>query len=347
MKHEVYMDRAIALAECGLGTTSPNPLVGAVLVHNDRIIGEGWHVCAGEDHAEVRCFDSVSNEDRPLIPESTLYVTLEPCDHQGRTPACSLRILQERVPKVVVAVKDPHPAVGGKGIQRLKEAGVEVLVGVSAPAARWVNRRFLTALETGRPYVVLKWAQTVDGFMDPGNGVAARGPVWITGKRAKQWTHRWRSEEDAILVGRRTALNDDPGLDVREWSGRNPIRLVIDSNSSLPGHLKMWNLPGETWTFGHKGTHPHSDRHFEIEWDERSVDSVLQHLQGQEVRSVLVEGGHRTLEYFIGRNLWDEARIWTGNTSFGGGIRSPEIQGALMERCNVDKDVLTVIRNEA
>lgn len=340
------MNRAIALAKCGLGTTSPNPLVGSVLVHENRIIGEAWHVRAGEDHAEVRCFDSVRDDDRHLIPESTLYVTLEPCDHQGRTPACSLRILQERVKKVVVAVEDPYPAVGGKGIERLKAAGVEVITGVSAPAARWMNRRFLTALERGRPYVVLKWAQSADGFMDPGNGASGRGPVWITGTRAKQWTHKWRSEEDAILVGKRTAENDDPGLDVREWSGKNPIRLVIDSNSTLPGNLKMWSLPGETWSFGHKGSHPYSDRHFEIEWDERSVDSILAHLHEQEIRSVLVEGGHRTHEYFIGRNLWDEARIWTGENSFGSGIKAPEVIGTLMDRQLVDKDLLTIIKNE-
>lgn len=346
MNHEYFMKRAIALAESGLGTASPNPTVGAVLVHKDRIIGEGWHVRPGEEHAEVRCFDSVAEVDKALIPESTLYVTLEPCNHTGRTPPCSLRIIEEGVKKVVVAVEDPHPAVGGKGLERLRAAGVDVVMGVEAPAARWMNRRFLTALEKGRPYVILKWAQSSDGYMDPGKGAADRGPVWITGPRTKQWVHRWRSEEDAILIGYRTALVDNPRLDVREWAGTNPLRLVIDLESDLPKNLHLWHLEGETWTFGHQSKHPYSDRHFEIDWDERSVDRILEHLQVAEIRSVIVEGGAQTLDYFISRELWDEARILTGSTPLCGGLEAPVVSGTQLEEHFIDQDRLNVILHD-
>ncbi len=345
MDHTTYMKRAIALAGCGLGTTGANPLVGAILVHRGQIIGEGWHQRAGEDHAEVRCFNSVPEADRVLIPESTMYVTLEPCDHQGRTPPCSLRIIQERVKKVVVAAVDPNPAAGGKGIERLRAGGIDVEVGICEAEARWINRRFLTAMECGRPYVVLKWAQTADGCMDPGAGADRRGPVWITGRRARQWVHKWRSEEQAILVGRKTAEIDDPQLNVREWGGEDPIRLVIDPESSLPGNLTMWELPGDTWTFGYRQHHPYSDRHFGIRRDEHLVEAVLEHLHAGEIRSVLVEGGYRTLTGFIECGLWDEARIFTGATTFGQGIRAPEVQGTLLEQRMIGRDLLTVLLN--
>ena len=341
------MNRAIELAVLGLGSTYPNPLVGAVLVHQDRIIGEGWHRKVGESHAEVNCFDSVKEEDLAFIPESTLYVTLEPCDHYGRTPPCSLRVIEEKVAVVVVAVSDPNPAVGGKGIERIKAAGIEVIEGVCEDAARWMNRRYLTNREKNRPYVILKWAESVDGFIDPGDQEKGRGPVWITGPLAKQWVHQWRADEHAILVGRITAEIDDPQLDVREVSGTNPIRLVIDPESKLPGSLKMWGIEGETWSFGHKSKHPFSDRHFLLEWDETSVDSLLQNAQNEGIGSILVEGGSRTLEYFIQRNLWDEARIFSGTQSFGSGIEAPEIKGRLKDRILVGEDVLNVLINRS
>lgn len=339
------MRRAIDLAHLGLGTTYPNPLVGAVLVHESRIIGEGWHQKAGEAHAEVRCFDSVVSQDKKFISESTLYVTLEPCDHYGRTSPCSLRVIEERVSKVVIGTKDPNPAVGGKGIERIKEAGISVEIGVCEEEARWMNRRYLTSRELGRPYVVLKWAASADGYIDPGSNHQRTGPVWITGKRTKQVVHQWRAEEQAILVGRITAEIDDPGLDVREVDGKNPIRMVIDPDSQLPGHLQMWNKEGETWTFGHKVGHPYSDRHFELEWDETSVHSLLEkaHLEG--IQSILVEGGAQTLAYFIERDLWDEARIFTGTKTFGSGIEAPRISGVHMERTMVDQDQLDLLKN--
>ena len=339
------MRRAIELATLGLGTTYPNPLVGAVLVHNERIIGEGWHQKAGEAHAEVHCFNSVASNNKSLVPESTLYVTLEPCDHTGLTPPCSLRVIEERVARVVVAVQDPNPAVGGKGIRRIKDSGIEVVTGVCEEEARWMNRRYLTSRELGRPYVILKWAATADGFIDPGSDEKGRGPVWITGNRVKQIVHQWRAHEQAILIGRVTAEIDDPGLDVREVVGTNPIRMVIDPDSQLPGDLQLWNKEGETWTFGHKGSHPYSDRHFELKWDETSVDSLLASAQKEGVQSILVEGGAQTLAYFIERDLWDEARIWTGTGTFGSGIKAPEITGELVERTMVGADILNILKN--
>ncbi len=322
--HDKYMQRCLRLAAQGAGHTAPNPMVGAVLVHEDRIIGEGYHRQYGEAHAEVRCLESVAPEHRPLIPRSTLYVSLEPCTHFGRTPPCADRIIRDGIPRVVLGCLDPSEKVAGNGVERLRAAGVEVLTGVEEAAARALNRRFFCRHLRSRPYVVLKWAQSADGL------IALPGPraLRLTHPYTDRVVHRWRSEEAAILIGSGTALADNPRLTTRHWPGRHPLRIVLDREGRLPASLHVLDGEAPTLVFSHSPRRPAGP----AEWitlpaEEPFLPAVLSHLQQRAVLSVLVEGGARILQAFLAAGCWDEARVITTPRTLGAGLAAPVFSG--------------------
>jgi diaminohydroxyphosphoribosylaminopyrimidine deaminase/5-amino-6-(5-phosphoribosylamino)uracil reductase len=324
--HETFMRRCLDLAIRGQGYVAPNPLVGAVLVHQGRIIGEGWHEAFGKAHAEVNCFQSVAPEDRPLIAESVLYVSLEPCAHQGKTPPCTSLIINERVSKVVVGCLDPFPAVSGKGIEQLKEAGIEVEVGVLREECRWVNRRFMTTQEKNRPHVVLKWAQTNNGFI--GTGTNER--LLISNTFTNKQVHTWRSEEAAILIGSNTAKLDNPLLTSRWGNQRQPVRVLVDRQLSLPMDLRIFQEQKGRICIINEVYEKTEDC---FQWilmkpAQNGVVSILNALHQINIQSVLIEGGRQLLQLFIDYNLWDEARVITAiNRTVESGVTAPDFRG--------------------
>lgn len=333
--HEKYMLRALELAEMGRGNVAPNPMVGCVIVYEDKIIGEGYHAKYGEEHAEVNAIDSVKNQ--KLLSNATAYVTLEPCAHFGKTPPCANLLVEKNIKKVVIAAVDSNPLVGGKGVSILKEAGIEVLTGVLEKQARIQNRRFFTVMEKGRPYILLKWAETKDGY------VARKdySSKWISNSSSRQLVHKWRAEEQAILVGKNTAKYDDPSLTTRDWLGKNPIRLVMDSNLELSSKLKLFDGSGLTIVYNLL----QSKKEGLVEWvklEQMHLEELLQDLQQRKIQSVLVEGGTTLLRKFLNRELWDEARVFTGNTKFGEGIGAPFISKSPVERINLLDDELNI-----
>lgn len=336
--HERFMRRCLELARHGLGRTAPNPLVGCVIVHQGKIIGEGYHTAYGQPHAEVEALRSCKQTE--LLANSTLYVSLEPCAHQGKTPACAPQVVQAGIRKVVVCNRDPFPQVDGKGKAILKEAGVEVVEGVLENEGRWLNRRFFTHIELQRPYVVLKWAQSCDGFLDRERQDEV-GVRWITGPLAQNWTHRWRAEEQAILVGAGTAMTDQPALTVRKAGGRNPIRILLDQHLRVPQTGPLFNSEAPTWTINDTRESVDSDvRFLRVPRTGTFVQDVLLRLGKSGIQSVLVEGGSRVLQSFIDAGLWDEARIWTGAERFVAGKPAPAIGGTVTERTTVGSDHL-------
>lgn len=300
------MYRCLELAALGAGQVAPNPMVGAVLVHEDRIIGEGWHRRYGEAHAEVNCIAAVKEEHRHLIAGSTLYVSLEPCAHYGKTPPCADLIIKHNIPRVVIGCRDPFKQVDGKGIERLEAAGITVMIGVLEEEARDLNRRFLVFHTQRRPYIVLKWAQTADGFIagEPGKR------LHISNDLANRLVHQWRSEESAILVGTNTALLDDPQLTTRLWPGPNPVRLVIDMELRLPASLKLFNEEVQTIVFNSRkhGKEGHVS-YYQVTHDVSLVHQLLNAACQLNLQSILVEGGARLLQSFIDEDCWDEARV--------------------------------------
>jgi diaminohydroxyphosphoribosylaminopyrimidine deaminase/5-amino-6-(5-phosphoribosylamino)uracil reductase len=340
-----FMDRCLELAYKGFGTTAPNPMVGCVLVAEGRIIGEGYHREYGLAHAEVNAIQSVGSPE--LLPSSTLYVNLEPCAHHGKTPPCSSLILDQGIPRVVVGTIDPNREVSGGGISMLREHGIDVTVGIRAQECMELNRRFFTYHEYQRPYIILKWAQTKDGFIDRERGSEpTNGINWITGDLERQLVHKWRSEEQAILIGTRTALVDDPELTVRDWSGNHPLRLVIDRNGKLPGNLKLFNGKTSTVVFSHQKLEPSLNVRQEKVPDEKDmVEAIMEFLYKNKIQSLIVEGGRSILERFINNNLWDEARVFTGNRVFERGIEAPRLSAKIKEEHQLSASVLRIFRN--
>lgn len=317
---ERFMHRALFLAKLGLGKVAPNPLVGCVIVHDNIIIGEGYHQFYGGPHAEVNALKQVENPD--LLKKATVYVTLEPCSHFGKTPPCSDLLIKSGVKNVVIGTRDSNPLVSGKGIDKLKKAGIEVIENVLENECRKINRRFFTFHEKSRPYVILKWAQTSDGYLDKQRSSNEIGINWITEPETKSLVHKWRSEEQAILVGRNTIMNDNPSLTVRDFSGKNPIRIVIDSQLAISNMKNVFSDDAETLVFNRIK----NEKIGNIEWikiQETNTDLILKELYKRGIQSVLVEGGSRTLQYFIIDNVWDEARVIVGNSQFGGGVKAP------------------------
>jgi diaminohydroxyphosphoribosylaminopyrimidine deaminase/5-amino-6-(5-phosphoribosylamino)uracil reductase len=308
---EYYMQRCIGLAQLGAGRVAPNPMVGAVLVYQDRIIGEGYHMKFGEAHAEVNCLHSVKEEDRPLITKATLYVSLEPCAHTGKTPPCSQLIIREQIPKVVIGCLDPFAAVNGKGLVQLQSAGIETVTGVCEADCIALNKRFFCFHTKKRPYITLKWAQTAEGKI-AGNGDER---LMISNEITNRLVHRWRSEEAAILVGTQTALLDNPTLDNRLWEGPAPVRLVLDKQMRLPNDLKVFNGQQKTIVF-HSQTSAISEKveYVFIEPKEDLLTQILNSCYQHQLNSILVEGGRQLLQSFIDKGLWDEAHVITNES---------------------------------
>lgn len=320
--HEMYMHRCLQLAAPGSGFAAPNPLVGAVLVHEDRIIGEGLHEKYGRAHAEVNCLNSVKEADRHLIPDSTLYVSLEPCAHFGKTPPCANRILQEGIKKVVVGVRDPFEQVNGKGIEILINAGVVVTVGVLEAECRMQNRRFFTFHEKSRPYVHLKWAQTADGFMAAGSETRLK----ISGPVADRFVHRLRAEEMAIMVGTQTALLDNPQLNNRLWSGPQPLRVVVDRQLRLPATAALLSDGGKTLVLNGIKDEIAGVIHYKKVngLEARNPAVILKALFDEKIQGVLIEGGADFLQSFLQAGQWDEAHVLTNTKLMAGkGIKAP------------------------
>ena len=332
-----------------MGTAAPNPMVGAVITHGDRIIGQGYTSPFGGPHAEVRAIRSVSDPD--LLKEATLYVTLEPCCHHGKTPPCTDLILDMGIPRVVIGMQDPHEKVGGKGIDKLREHGCEVETGVLGDACREHHRRFVTYHEKKRPYVILKWAQSADGFMAPSRHLreSSPEPFWISGKASRQLVHQWRSEEGAILVGTRTALEDNPRLNTRYWKGQSPLRVLIDRELKVPEHFHLLDGSVETLIFCEEGVVPKNRRKIRykgLKKESEFVAEILHSLWEAEVLSVLVEGGAHTLNSFIKTGLWDEARIIEGKSYLGSGLKAPVLSGNLAEEWTLENDRIQIVRND-
>jgi diaminohydroxyphosphoribosylaminopyrimidine deaminase/5-amino-6-(5-phosphoribosylamino)uracil reductase len=333
---ELFMRRAFELALNGKGYVSPNPLVGCVVVHNNQIIGEGWHVKYGEAHAEVHAVNAVA--DKSLLSESTVYVNLEPCAHFGKTPPCADLLISHRVKKVVVSNIDPNPLVDGGGIKKLRAAGIEVITGILEPEGRELNKRFFTWIREKRPYVVLKWAQTADGFIAKEN----YDSKWISNAHSRQLVHKWRSEEDAVLVGTKTVFHDNPQLNVREWTGRNPVRIVIDRFLKLSPKLHVFDRAQRTIVYNVLKHEEHPDLLL-VRIDEQDfLNGLIANLRKRNIQSLLVEGGAQTLQSFIDAGLWDEARVFTAPHVFGKGIRSPQFHGNLISSESVLTDTLSI-----
>lgn len=336
---ELYMYRCLQLAQAGAGYVTPNPMVGAVLVYNNHIIGEGYHRQYGMPHAEVNCIASVKKEDLHLVNKSVMYVSLEPCAHYGKTPPCADLIIQHRIPKIVIGCRDPFPEVNGKGIEKLLAAGVTVTTGVLEKECRQLNKRFFTFHTQHRPYIILKWAQSSD------EAIAAAGgsTVQISNVYSNRLVHRWRSEEAAILVGTRTAMLDDPALTTRLWSGKNPVRLVIDRELKLPASLRLFDETAPTVIFNElrdtvsmDGNNVFTDGRnwfYRLTRDASIIHQLINALYHLRIQSVLVEGGAKLLQSFINENSWNEARIITNETlRIPGGIKAPELAQAQMIR---------------
>lgn len=346
--HENYMRRCLDLALMGAGTVSPNPMVGAVIVYRDKIIGEGYTSPYGGPHAEVNAInDAIRRVGEQQVPqvlaESTLYVSLEPCAHHGKTPPCADLIVQWRIPRVYVACEDPFAKVNGMGIKKLRDAGIDVHVGLLSEEAKWLNRRFFTRIGKFRPYVILKWAETSDGLFAPADG----SQRWITNAASKQLVHRWRAEEDAVLVGARTALADNPSLTVREWAGRNPKRILIDRDLSVPETHDLYNAEAGTIVFNAQRTDRRDHVTF-IALENYPLylpQNILYQLYLMDVQSLIVEGGAATLKQFIDAGLWDEARIFRSPQVWGSGIPAPVLAGTQIEVKSVSTDELRIMVN--
>lgn len=340
----IFMQRCLDLALLGMGDVAPNPMVGCVIVHDGIIIGEGYHQKFGQPHAEVIAIRSVKNPE--LLPQSTLYVSLEPCSHFGKTPPCSDLIIESRIPHVVIGTIDPFAKVAGKGIERMKNAGIMVEVGVLENECCELNRRFFTFHEKKRPYILLKWAQTLDGFIDT-DRTETQHPTWITNAFAKRLVHKQRSEESAILIGTNTAQYDNPALTVREWTGNQPIRMVIDRTGRLDKSLHIFDDKAQTWVFTSLRKQETGDSKFiTLDFNQDILPQMLSELYERNILSVVVEGGSILLNSFLQDDLWDEAFVYTGNQFFGKGVAAPHISGETIGFEKLDNCKLHVIRNK-
>ncbi|MBI1224077.1 MAG: bifunctional diaminohydroxyphosphoribosylaminopyrimidine deaminase/5-amino-6-(5-phosphoribosylamino)uracil reductase RibD [Bacteroidetes bacterium] len=346
MEDEIFMQRCLDLARLGAGHVSPNPMVGAVLVHEGRIIGEGWHQEYGKAHAEVNCLASVEAKNRHLIVKSTLYVSLEPCCFHGKTPACTDLILREQIPRVVVASLDDTPEVSGKGIRILEKAGVEVLTGICGNQTILPSNFRNVFASKQRPFIQLKFAKSMDGYM----GVHGR-QVWFSNHFSQVLAHKGRAEFDAILVGTRTAATDNPALTNRNWFGRSPLRIVLDRKRILPANLKFFDGANPTWIVTEKKLSSDFNNEklnfVELDFDENLIPKLMGLLFDHQVSSLIVEGGADTLNRFLSINLWDEAAIFSTPKRLGVGILAPTPVGDEIAKFTLGSDTLTILRNEA
>uniref|UniRef100_A0AB33KRR2 Riboflavin biosynthesis protein RibD n=1 Tax=Tenacibaculum sp. Pbs-1 TaxID=3238748 RepID=A0AB33KRR2_9FLAO len=344
MNHEVYILRCLELAKKGIGTTRPNPSVGAVIVHNNKIIGEGFTSPYGGPHAEVNAINAVQNQE--LLKEATIYVTLEPCSHHGKTPPCADLIIEKGIPDIVIGCVDTNSLVAGKGIERLKKAGRNVIVGVCQKDCIEHHRRFFTVQNKKRPYIILKWAETKDGFIAPLTKDEQK-PVWISNQYSQQLVHKWRSEEHAILVGTNTVVADNPSLTARNWKGNNPIRIVIDKNLRIPSEVTVFD--GNVKTIIVTEEKKEENQHViyeQIDFSFQVAEQICEVLYKHQIQSVIIEGGAKTLQTFIDANLWDEARVFIGDVVFGEGVKHPIFNAKLSSEEKIDNDTLRIYRND-
>ncbi len=326
----LYMQRALQLARLGAGMVSPNPMVGCVIVHEGKIIGEGWHQKYGEAHAEVNAINSVL--DKSILSESEVYVTLEPCSHFGKTPPCADLLIRHRVKKVYVCNHDPNPLVAGKGIEKLRQAGIEIEIGLLESEGRELNKRFFTFIEKERPYIILKWAESADGFIAKPNYEA----VQISNLLSRRFVHKMRSEEAGILVGTHAARYDNPRLDIRFWTGKNPIRLVIDKQLTLPQTHHLLDNSDTTVFFNYlEEKDIRNNFYFEVPEDIPMINSIIERLYTIKIQSVIVEGGAILLQSFIDSGLYDEAVILKTKTLLGEGITASKIDKTMVSRENL------------
>jgi diaminohydroxyphosphoribosylaminopyrimidine deaminase / 5-amino-6-(5-phosphoribosylamino)uracil reductase len=341
-----YMRRCLDLALKAEGRTYPNPMVGSVIVHESRIIGEGYHLKAGGPHAEVIAIDSVSEKN--LLEKSILYVNLEPCSHFGKTPPCADRIISSGIRKVVIGTPDTSEKVSGEGIIKLKEAGCEVVTGVMEEECRWINRRFFSFHEKKRPYIILKWAQSADGLLDIERSKGCiKKPLWITGNAERILVHRWRSVEQSILAGAGTVRADDPRLNVREWTGNNPLRLILSSTGIIDNNSSLFKTNGINIVFTHNADAKIADAIMvKLNDSTSSAVQISDYLYRSDIQSVLIEGGAQVLNHFISSGIWDEARIFRGRDYFKRGPGAPFIEGKTLKRVFFSRSSMEVIFNE-
>jgi diaminohydroxyphosphoribosylaminopyrimidine deaminase/5-amino-6-(5-phosphoribosylamino)uracil reductase len=340
-----FMRRCLELAGKAEGLTYPNPMVGAVVVCSGKIIGEGYHLKAGEPHAEVNAINSVS--DKQMLKDSTLYVSLEPCSHIGKTLPCADFIISHSIPRVVVGAIDSSDKVAGQGLSKLRQAGCEVLAGVLEEECRRLNRRFFTFHEKKRPYITLKWAQSADGYLDiPRSEKHSIEPTWITGKPERSLVHRWRAEEEAILVGAGTVRADNPGLNVRDWRGRDPLRLILSGSGIIDKESSLLRDGGKTVVFTQNMEQNFHGAH-KIGLDKKvsACRQIVQYLYDSGIQSLLIEGGGQVLNHFISNGLWDEARIFSGEKYFEGGVAAPVLNGKLFSKTLFSSSLLEIYFN--
>lgn len=340
---EKYMQRCIELAANGLGHVAPNPMVGAVVVHSGKIIGEGFHQQFGKEHAEVNAINHVIEKSlQAFLPGSTLYVNLEPCSHVGKTPPCTDLIIENKISKVVIGNVDPFEKVSGSGIKKLRDSKIEVVQGVLENECRTLNKRYFTFHEKRRPYILIKYAQSLDGF------IAAETRTnenrWITNEFSLQRVHQWRSEEQAIMIGTNTAQSDNPSLTTRDWKGNNPLRIVLDRDLKLSGSLNLFDTNAPTLIFNsHKNEKKDHHEFLQIDFKENILSQVLNVLYNRNIQSVIVEGGATLLRSFIDAKIWDEARIFIGIKFIGNGLKAPAIQGKIISEENIVQDRLIIM----
>ena len=340
MTEEYFIKRCLQLAEKGKGTVAPNPMVGAILVYEGKIIGEGWHRQYGEAHAEVNCIQNVKEEYRHLIPESTMYVSLEPCAHYGKTPPCAERIVKEKIKNGVVCNEDPFEQVAGKGMRILEDNGIVVKKNILDAEGKWLNRRFFTFHQHKRPYIILKWAQTTTGFFAP----VDRSRLQLSNKHSLQLVHKWRTEEAAIMVGFNTALKDNPQLTSRYYKGKQPLRIFLDKHLRLPLSHHVYDDTAPTWIVNTKKEEQGASvRLVKKTFDETLLTELLRELYEANIQSLIVEGGVQLLERFIEQNLWDEARVFSTDVFLPDGLKAPVLTNARpVYRTSIHSDMLHV-----
>jgi diaminohydroxyphosphoribosylaminopyrimidine deaminase/5-amino-6-(5-phosphoribosylamino)uracil reductase len=336
-----YMRRCLEIAAKAEGLTYPNPMVGSVIVHDNKIIGEGYHLKAGNPHAEVNAINSVS--DKSLLESSTLYVNLEPCSHFGKTPPCADLIISSLIPRVVIGTTDTSDKVSGQGISKLKKSGCEVKTGVLEEECRMLNKRFFTFTEKRRPYIILKWAQSSDGYIDILRDKDHKSePVWITGNPERVLVHKWRSTEQSILVGAGTVRADNPKLNVREWTGNHPLRVVLSRLGAIGQNSALFRSNGKIIVFTcNMNCDLPGEVKVKLEESKDASEQIIQYLHGMGIQSLFIEGGAEVLKHFVATGLWDEARVFTGNIAFGDGIKAPELKNEKPgEKVHYNKSVL-------
>ncbi|QXP70496.1 bifunctional diaminohydroxyphosphoribosylaminopyrimidine deaminase/5-amino-6-(5-phosphoribosylamino)uracil reductase RibD [Polaribacter sp. R2A056_3_33] len=345
--HKLYIKRCLQIAKNGVGVSRPNPSVGAVVVYQNKIIGEGFTSAYGGNHAEVNAINAV--KDKVLLKEATIYVTLEPCSHFGKTPPCADLIVKHQLKNVVVGCVDSNSLVAGKGIERLINAGINVIVGVLEDECKEHHNRFFTVQNKKRPYIILKWAQTKDGFVAPLTKDEQK-PVWISNPYSQQLVHKWRAQEHGILVGTNTVFADNPKLNVRSWTGQNPVRIVLDRTLRIPENSSVLDGSVKTIIITEKEEYLfESSRELileTIDFSHNLAKQVCNVLQKHQIQSVIIEGGTQTLQTFIDENLWDEARLFVGETTFKVGVKAPVFKKVVKEEINIKTDVLKIYTND-